>query len=590
MGLFTDRCTNSECGHRVRKGSQFCPKCGAPGPKGLTQCGSCRAEVRTSSKYCWRCGADLSKVAKPLILEGGATADSLSSILKDMAWDKLKGATRLEICALYNTPPVVAGWVEAAGDSSAYAEHALRQYYQQAIFPTLDFLLPAIQEIVSRFDARLIAWFDAEDQPVVQQMRLARIDSAQKLFAMGRPFGDIDNLLDLGMPRRDWDETGFLAANLMSIDQVMQVGGVPPLNEGPEEEETDTDSQTRKGEPEERTLKGEPIDKAVADRIWDAWQRSWAPLAKRAAGLFAARVSVQGRQAIKLLKAYLQDDKDAKSQDVIRGEKDSEVIARILFEIFDDEGEKRRWITRYQPITQDAYELGARQSLTEAGLTDEALETTQSAVLNNPAITQSIKADTARITAKVDARTRFFLRRTLNEGMEAGEDVRRLADRVQTYVQSSRKGALTQARNYVGQSLSKARREGRVAAGVTHEIWVHSRGPGERREAHIAAEAHYAKNPKRTGEMWNINGAYLAYPRDPSGPPAETINCQCFAIGKRLAPKESANNTNDSKGETDSKSTDSTDKSEIGNWNLTIKNLLLRGFVPYRPSKTGKKE
>jgi hypothetical protein len=67
MGFFTDRCINPACGHRVRKGSQFCPKCGEASPKGLTQCGSCRAEVRTSSKFCWRCGADLAKVAKPLV-------------------------------------------------------------------------------------------------------------------------------------------------------------------------------------------------------------------------------------------------------------------------------------------------------------------------------------------------------------------------------------------------------------------------------------------------------------------------------------------------------------------------------------------
>jgi len=67
MGFFTDKCINAECGGRVRKGSQFCPRCGAPAPKGLTQCGSCRAEVRTSSKFCWRCGADLAMSAKPFV-------------------------------------------------------------------------------------------------------------------------------------------------------------------------------------------------------------------------------------------------------------------------------------------------------------------------------------------------------------------------------------------------------------------------------------------------------------------------------------------------------------------------------------------
>jgi len=69
MGLFTDKCTNPDCGRRVRKGSKHCPYCGTPAPKGLTGCGSCGAEVRTSSKFCWRCGADLAAVRKPVILD-----------------------------------------------------------------------------------------------------------------------------------------------------------------------------------------------------------------------------------------------------------------------------------------------------------------------------------------------------------------------------------------------------------------------------------------------------------------------------------------------------------------------------------------
>jgi len=68
MGLFTNRCVNTECGHRVRKGSEFCPKCGTPAPKGLTKCGSCGSEVSRQSKFCWRCGADLAAMAKPLLI------------------------------------------------------------------------------------------------------------------------------------------------------------------------------------------------------------------------------------------------------------------------------------------------------------------------------------------------------------------------------------------------------------------------------------------------------------------------------------------------------------------------------------------
>lgn len=68
MGLFTNRCINRDCRRRVRKGSQFCPKCGTNAPKGLTACGKCGAEVSTASKFCWKCGSDLAAVAKPFII------------------------------------------------------------------------------------------------------------------------------------------------------------------------------------------------------------------------------------------------------------------------------------------------------------------------------------------------------------------------------------------------------------------------------------------------------------------------------------------------------------------------------------------
>ena len=68
MGLFTNRCIDRDCRHRVRKGSQFCPKCGANAPKGLAACGKCGAEVSTASRFCWECGSDLAAVAKPFII------------------------------------------------------------------------------------------------------------------------------------------------------------------------------------------------------------------------------------------------------------------------------------------------------------------------------------------------------------------------------------------------------------------------------------------------------------------------------------------------------------------------------------------
>ena len=96
----------------------------------------------------------------------------------------------------------------------------------------------------------------------------------------------------------------------------------------------------------------------------------------------------------------------------------------------------------------------------------------------------------------------------------------------------------------MGQSLSTARAAGRHRY-ATHEIWIHSRGPGKRREGHVAAEAHYRKNPKPIGQAFLVNGVPLRYPRDPGGPPAEIVNCQCLALGKRLPGTREAGGAED---------------------------------------------
>lgn len=65
MGLFTVRCVNPECGGRIRKGTNFCPKCGTGAPTGRIRCGSCGKELRASSNFCPHCQAKVAVAAQP---------------------------------------------------------------------------------------------------------------------------------------------------------------------------------------------------------------------------------------------------------------------------------------------------------------------------------------------------------------------------------------------------------------------------------------------------------------------------------------------------------------------------------------------
>jgi hypothetical protein len=64
MGIFSDRCMNSDCKGRVAKAAKFCRTCGMAAADADTNCGGCGSVVSSSSKFCWKCGADLSDQRK----------------------------------------------------------------------------------------------------------------------------------------------------------------------------------------------------------------------------------------------------------------------------------------------------------------------------------------------------------------------------------------------------------------------------------------------------------------------------------------------------------------------------------------------
>jgi len=486
---------------------------------------------------------------RELVLEGGATATPYQTTFSDLQFDQGKKTNRLEICCLYGVPPAVAGWVDAAGDSSAYTSNALKQYYQQTIFPLLDGLIPAIQEIVSRIDSGLAVYFDVEDQPVVQEMRLSRMESAVKFFSMGYPPNAINAMLDLGMPELPWGDTGFLPTGMASAADIASgnlfgsgpvnevVGNKPPPDEPDDEPPTDdTPDEPKPG----KTIQADPgaiLSKSVADRIWSSWMASWAPLARTMNAAIRKRLVVQERRLLTALKANLLAPGKTCGTAAPGGEvKDSGLVARILLEVFGDSQDKAAWRVRVAGILRDSANLGLRQALVEAGITGEQLEATYRRLMSLPRLGEILSRETVRVATRIDDTTRALLKRQLSAGLEAGEDYRKLADRVQGVMGNNRSRAIMQARNAVGQTLSIARHEGHLASGMTHKIWIHSRGPGLRRPSHVAAESVYRSAPVPIDQPFMIDGYALMYPRDPSGPPEEIINCQCLQIARRLSP------------------------------------------------------
>ena len=481
---------------------------------------------------------------RPLILENGEV-QVIGSTMADLQFDQGKRTTRLEICCLYGVPPVVAGWVDAAGDSSAYTSNALRQFWQETMFPLLDSIAPAVQDLVSRFDSGLLAWFDVEDLPVVQEMRLARLDSAKKYFDLSYPPNRINDLLDLGMPDQPWGDIGYLPSGLLPAADVAAGGGFSPVPEGPPAgEETDGLGQAGAGlriadcgsriENEQRDARG---------RIWRAWARSWAPLAQQVRQVLRSHYFEQERRARAALNAQMQNA-ECRTQNEKTAEKTVQVDA-LLIEIFQDPKMVAAFRARIFSALKDGRELGLRQALAESGLAGDALAEALRRLLANPGPIAALRGEAILLSKKIDATTREALKRSLQEGLDAGESFPALASRLDAQFGHRRGTSMMMARNVVGQVLSKSRHEGVLSTGMTHKLWLHTRAPeAAPRPGHVAAEAVYAAEPCPISDPFVVEGdagpVRLMYPRDPSGPPGEIVNCQCLAIYKRFAEGERA--------------------------------------------------
>ncbi|MFB3893231.1 MAG: phage portal protein [Phycisphaerae bacterium] len=493
----------------------------------------------------------------PLVLEGDAKASSFQSTMADMQFEAMKKCTRLEICALLQTPPVVAGWVDAAGDSSAYTQNALRQYYTQAIFPTLEFFAPAIQEISARFDAAAVSYFDVEDCPVVQEMRLSRLEAAGRLRDLTYPVNAINDSLDLGLPRLDWGDVGWINAGLLPASEAMAggVGGLPP--EGPPE-------KTRHQGHKDPSADFAPfaLDKAAADRIWRAWINSWDGLAREMGSMIRARLAYQQRRTIQAIRRLVTAGAAAgRSKSLLESpasvppvapasKADDQVIADILREVFGDPKDRAAFRARVEAFARRANALGIRQALIEAGMARDQVDAAARRLESNPRIVEALRHESTVISTLIDDDTRRALKASLEEGMRAGESINQLADRIQEQAFApSRKKALNVARNTVGGALSRARHEGAVDAGMTHKIWVHSRGVAAPREGHIEAEARYRAEPCPINQPFIIHSedggdVELMYPRDfAAGEPGETINCHCLSIAIRIGTRNSERGT-----------------------------------------------
>jgi HK97 family phage portal protein len=142
-------------------------------------------------------------------------------------------------------------------------------------------------------------------------------------------------------------------------------------------------------------------------------------------------------------------------------------------------------------------------------------------ILGTPFVHDFIMKRTG-LTLDVNELTRRQLAETMREGLDAGEDLGSIRERISSvYDEAEGFRAETIARTEVGTAQNFGRNEEMRAQGVERKVWVAIFS--NTREDHADADGQVVK----ADDSFDVGSERLAYPGDPAGSPGNVINCQC---------------------------------------------------------------
>ncbi|MCK9243662.1 MAG: phage portal protein [Candidatus Marinimicrobia bacterium] len=500
------------------------------------------------------------KAKRTAIITGGADLKTVAMKMADMEVAQITELSDKKICSAFGVPPGVVGLITEAQYSQGPAQ---RDFIFNTVIPFTRLLAGHItSSILTRapkskwlgggFEtvsaaklsnnkfyhyhsrkakdtkAQLFAWFDSAQHPSVQEYDREVAEKALKFVDAGVPLNDIIEAYDLPFPLTEAGKHRWVGMGQVPADYILQAGleGItgPSLPEG----ESDASEEPEKSAAV-KSVTSVAKDEQQRARIWRGWVTSWLGIEREYQSTIRLFFVKQQREIIKKLKDVIGDSKSAIGE--IRATSD-EIVARVVFDIR-KENNKIRVIN--QTFFAKASELGIRQSLTEVlGAKKDELKKLTDQTLLNPALKKKMEISTSKIT-EVNKVTQQLIANQLRQGLESGEGLNQLTNRLKDSFGFALKRAQRIARTQTAGAVDSGRHFGMKTAGVERKGWLTSRDEVVR-DAHKEAESRYAAGIP-LDEPFSVGGEDLMYPADPAGSAANIINCRCLQIALAAAGK-----------------------------------------------------
>ncbi len=431
------------------------------------------------------------KAHRIAILGHGAKFQTVERSLSELAFTDEQRRLRDDILAIYGVPKHILGITEDV--NRANAEAAEYVFAKRVIAPRLRRLEQRLNEfLVSRYDKRLKLYYD---NPIPS-------DKDYQLKA-----------------RESGVKGGWVTINEARIED-----GRPSL--GPQFDVPWLSGiLVPAGEsPAEQPKSGLPGHRGGADRLtpeqretrWKAWIRRTAPHERRMQSALKKFFQSEQNEVMDRLK-QLSGKGAALRREII----DVDTI------LWDGEDAKQRLEDLARPLL-----LGMITQSGEAALAELGLEINFDA--GSPAVLTGLRDQLERIRG-IDDTTREQLRAELLEGLDAGEGIPQLADRVsKVFTEAKGPRAETIARTETNGAANAGAMEGYRQSGVVvGKEWIAALDE-RTRDAHRQADGQ--QTPLEASFL--VGGEQLRYPGDPRGSAENIINCRCTVAPVTLADQE----------------------------------------------------
>ena len=479
-----------------------------------------------------------SKAHRIGILEGGGKFVEARITQKDMDFLESKKMNRTEIFATFKANPVAMGIYE---DIKSYegVKEARKSFWQECIIPRQELIVNTLWwSLFSKIGSGQI-WgeFDRSAIEALQEDFDKKLAAAERLTDMGWPINAINKKLGLGMEDVPWGDVTWKPIGMMPVSSpegttfpVEEVSkGLNPKRQFEFKLPAEIESYSKE-------LKTGLEIKTSFPATVEIRPRTILPvkftLIKRSTQNKSAEAEIHWKifltKQIPLEKTFYSKVKRFlfEQRSRVLEKLHSSMSKDLSDEIFNENGE----IKAMQKLVRPLYELSLKEG---AGMAAEQVG--NASFIFNPLDKDFLGYMEMRVTKiprGMVATIKDQLREAITEGINLGETVNELAERVKGIYNVASSRALTIARTESASSINAGRFIQLKNEGVKRHEWVTALDEAVR-DSHKALEGSITDIGEEFefgGKGGFSGGSGLKYPGDMGGEPGEVINCRCITV------------------------------------------------------------